>query len=550
MPRMSSRLAAHAPTASERVCLRSSPPARTLWALRITELDTKSYLGGEMNRPDWLLPLTCLQGLVNRVQPQIFLVYDRFDELWLNWLLERGDADEIRFVGTEQFYDRFLSSVNGLVVTDLSVPATVNVATMLAGIKGWLPISPRLLDLFNLPVVMDLRNRWQKNIDAYRWFYTNYGSQMTNRACAYLDPGVFELRDYLVEFRVPLIWLSGAKDVARNPAASPTEEREFARDLFLKLPPNIPCMGWPGGGMAGEAGIGEMDGVRLASQCAKFELCSGWDGWAHPTSNLSVHSGTSATFRQKTYPPPELENKVYVTFTRTDGDGPNFWRHVFRKMWSDPEHGKIPVGWQLGPTAYDLMPDVMDYYYRHATPNDMFVNALTGVGYIHEEQYADFLPEEQQKAVWDEYLELSKRYFKRFDFSCLTTWHEMRLGRLERFAELPGLKGLFLNYVREDSTTIDNLVTEVRGIPAFRAVVREGAPVETRVGIERAVARAVGDIRRFTVSQRPAFVHVSLANWAVAMKALREIEKTLGPAYRVVRPDQMAALYRKSKGRA
>ncbi|MFB3826065.1 MAG: GxGYxYP domain-containing protein [Bryobacteraceae bacterium] len=531
------------------VCPRSARPARVLWTLRIAELDT-SGVGGVMQRPPQRLPLTCLQGLVNRTGPQIFLVYDRFDELWLNWLRERGDVDEVRFVNGAQLYERFLGAATGLVVTDPAVPGTVNVATMLAGVHGWLPVPPQLLDAFDLPIGMDLRKRWKKNIEAYRWFYSAYGARMSTRACACLDPGVFELRDYLVEFRVPLIWVSGPRDPARSAAASPEEEKQFARELFLNLPPNTPCLGWWDHGLEAEAGIGEIEGVRIASQCAKFQICSGWDGYGHPVSNLSVHSGTSAAFRQKVYDPPPLENKVYLTFTRTDGDGPNFWRHVFRKLWSDPEHGSVPIGWQLGPAAFELIPDIIDYYYRHATPNDMFVNALTGLGYIHEEQYADFLPEEQQRKVWDEYIALSSRYFKLFDFTCLTTWREMRRERLERFAELPGLRGMFLNYRRMETTTIEDIVTEVKGIPAFRAVAHGGGLLDTNTGIRRAVESTVADIRRFTVPRRPAFVHVSLTNWAVAIKAVVEIERALGGEYRVVRPDQMAALYRLAKARA
>jgi len=32
------------------------------------------------------------QGLVNRQAPRLFLVQDRYDELWLEWLVERGNV--------------------------------------------------------------------------------------------------------------------------------------------------------------------------------------------------------------------------------------------------------------------------------------------------------------------------------------------------------------------------------------------------------------------------------------------------------------------------
>ena len=267
---------------------------------------------------------------------------------------------------------------------------------------------------------MDLRGKWKKNIEAYRWFYAKYGSRMSRRACANYDPGQFELRDYFVEFKIPLVWVSHPDDAKRSPAASPAEEAQFARDLFQKLPANIPCLGWWDHGLGGEEGCGEngpYSGMDLASQHGKFQICSAFDGYARGVGNLSVHSGTSATFRQKTVAPPPLADKVYYTYTRTDGDGPNFWRQVYRDLWDQPDHGRVPVGWQLGPTASDLIPDILDYFYRHASPNDVFVNALTGIGYIHESVYLERLPKSSRRphgsSTWNSRVATSSDWISR-----------------------------------------------------------------------------------------------------------------------------------------
>ncbi len=531
----------------EPVCPKSSRPARSLWAVRLNQLDTVSFDQPFQNRPEEALPLACLQGLVNRKQPQIFLVFDRFDETWLNWLCERGDVDEIRWANPEELYERFLPAGTGVVITDPNLPGSINVATMLAAIHGWLPVTPRLMTAFNLRTSIDLRGRWKKNIDAYRWFYSNYGSQLSNRACAYLDPAVHELRDYFVEFKVPLIWVSGPDDTKRSLTASPAEEEEFARDLFLKLPPNIPCLGWMDHGQCGEYGIGEDPGVTLLSQYAKFEVCSGWDGWGRPVSNLSVHSGTSATFSQRVYPPPPLEKKVYFTFTRTDGDGPNFWRHVYRDLWDQPAHGTVPIGWQLGPTAHDLIPDILDYFYRHATQNDVFINSLTGIDYIHENHYAEKLLPSDRESVWNQYIEISSRYFRLLDLSLLTTFQEMRPELLDRFTRLPRLQGIFANYNRSEQTTIGDETFEVNGIPVFRTVVKDEMILATRAGCEHAVQSVVRDVQRFTPRRQPAFLEVSLNNWAVDLSVLTEIPRVLGPDYVLVRPDQLPPLYKQWK---
>ena len=88
----------------EAVCPKSAPPAKTMWALRIEDLKQGS---------EERLPLSCLQGLVNRRQPQIFLAYDRFDVQWLDWLRERGDVNEVRWVGPKELYEKFLPVVHG-----------------------------------------------------------------------------------------------------------------------------------------------------------------------------------------------------------------------------------------------------------------------------------------------------------------------------------------------------------------------------------------------------------------------------------------------------
>ena len=342
-------------------------------------------------------------------------------------------------------------------------------------------------------------------------------------------------------------------DAKRSPAASPAEEAQFARDLFQKLPANIPCLGWWDHGLGGEEGCGENEsysGLDLASQHGKFQICSGFDGFARGVGNLSVHSGTSATFRQKTVAPPPLADKVYYTYTRTDGDGPNFWRQVYRHLWDQPDHGRVPVGWQLGPTASDLIPDILDYFYRHASPNDVFVNALTGIGYIHESVYLERLPKSQQEAAWKQYMELSCRYFKRLDLSLLTTFEAFQLmpeKTLARFTELPGIKAIYRNYARLGDTTVENAATELNGVPIFRAILDTGFSLATPEDIRRSAADIAKQIRQFTPAKRPAFLHVSLTNWLVDMRVLVEVEKELGPDYVAVRADHLPALFSRAR---
>lgn len=505
------------------VCHKSHAPAKTIFVVRVEQLISHPW--------ETQLALTCLQGLINRKQPRIFIVQDRYDELWLEWLRERGDIENIQWIKPKEAFKQFLSEVQGIIVIDPKIPASINIGTMLAGVKGWLVVAPVTIEEYSLSwpakTGIDLRSfHWKKNIDGYRWFYDQYWDQLSHRMVAMLDPYDIPLRDYMVEFKIPLIWVS-------TPEAG--DEMALAEEILKKLPPNIPCLGWPLAEHSLEKGLGEYMGVTLANEYAKFEVCSGYEIFSSAVSNLSVHSGTVAQFQRKILTPPSLKRKVYFSFIRTDGDGPNFQRDVYRKLWDDPQHGRFPIGWQIGPTCYDLMPDIIDYYYKHAKSNDCFVNAVSGIGYIHEDNYAYMYPDEQREQIWKEYLYLSKNYRQKLDLSALCTHKEMSLDILERFCKI-GFTGVFANYTRSYVTSLHNQLIEVAGIPVFRACNRSNS-----------VDSLVADMHRWIPRTRPAFAYFTLTNWMTHMEYAERIIRKLGPEYVPVTPDQLVELYGQSK---
>jgi len=532
--------------------MKSKPVAKRLFAFRLDQLPKEQR--------ELELTVTCLQGLVNRRRPELYLVQDQYDSMWLDWLKERGDIREVVWLDLEQVWTKFLPAAKCLFITDPAIPGTVNVATMLAGVYDGLVVTPASASLFKLPVGAsktsckggrDLRAlNWKKDIEAYRWVMTEVGDQLSRQAVAYNDPTKHPNRDYFVEFKVPVVWICHEKASYKFPHSSFEEEKAFVKELFLKWPANIPCMGWPGDDMNGgsDNGIGEWPGVKLASQCGKYEICTGHDAGANAAGNMSVHSGTRGTFHQ-TIPPITLQpDKVYYSFVRSDGDGMNFLRYWYRKLFNDPLHGRVPMGWQIGTSATDLMPDILDFLYQHASPKDCFVNALTGVGYIWEDNFAEFLPADQQKQVWDDYVRYSAEYRARLDATVMSTIFEMSPDKLARFAGLPGLNGIFANYGRMAGTTLENEVFLSAGKPVFRAV-NAGPPgnVGTPEGCRTAADFMIQDIRKWTPKNRPAFLHVFLGNWLTTLDVLELVQQGLGPDYVPVRPDQLALLYRKSQ---
>jgi GxGYxYP putative glycoside hydrolase C-terminal domain len=130
----------------------------------------------------------------------------------------------------------------------------------------------------------------------------------------------------------------------------------------------------------------------------------------------------------------------------------------------------------------------------------------------------------------------------------MSTIAEMRPELLARFAGIAGLKGIFANYGRTHVTTPENLVVEVQGVPVFRAVNRSPSHLTFTPSARRdAEYFMIGEIKRWTPRQRPAFVHVFLANWLTHLEMAENIAKGLGPEYIAVRPDQLVQLYHQSK---
>ena len=531
------------------ICPKSRPPARTLSAFRTGDLTSFAW--------DMRLTLSCLQGIVNRSLPRFYLIHDRYDELWLDWLCERGDVDRVEWLEISEVFARFLPEVSRLYVTDPDIPASINVATMLAGTYDGLVATPGTSALFKLPLEtnpespgagLDLRAlKWKKDVEAYRWALRQLDGVLSRRALTILAPREVALRDYLVEFKIPILWISAPRDEAKHPEASSNEEMQFAREIMMRWPPNIPCFGWPNSGDK-EAGIGETLGVRLASECAKFTPCTAFDAYSPTVGNLSIHSGTTARLRQS-MPAIQLQrDKVYFAFIRSDGDGWNFQRHYYRKLFDDPKHGSVPIGWQLGSTAFDGQPDILDYYYKHARPGDCFVNALTGIGYIHEASYAEGYPPGKRGEIWQEYLHLSALYRARIDATVISTYQEMSPDRLASIAQMPGITGIFSNYGRDEQTTLENLVTDVSGVPVFRASNQPPYMLTFTPSARREAERfTVNEITSWTPPQRPAFLFVFLANWLTNMDMAENIVRALGPRYVAVRPDQLVSLYKQSK---
>ena len=112
------------PALGATICPKGTPPAKTLYVADVSALHMDDQLF-----------FSSLQGITAQKQPRIYLIRDaRGDEFWLKWMLEKSYIKEIKRVEPWELPKLFKSEIKGAVVPDPDLPATVNIATMLAGV--------------------------------------------------------------------------------------------------------------------------------------------------------------------------------------------------------------------------------------------------------------------------------------------------------------------------------------------------------------------------------------------------------------------------------
>ena len=509
---------------------KSAPPAGELLACDIR---------GE--RPDMRLLLFCLQGLINRSRPRLYLITNEQDRFWLAHLKRRGWIQKIRPATAPELLNRFRGVYKGLVLFDPLFLATRNAATMLAAVDDLLPASPRLAGKLGLPAAVDLRGRWRSNAEVYRWAFEHLWPKLNHHVIACLWPDHLALRDYLVQNRVFIFWLSGPLDGAEE-YASPQAEVETAEKFLARMPANIPVMGYPWAGK--DVGIGEGPGVGLFAEFGKYLVGS------IDCANLSVHSGIRiAALRQSPAPPaPKLDPaKVYFSFIVSDGDNlPVLMYHNFpdKTYWRSRVRGRLPLGWTLSPAARILIPDIVDWYYRTATPADAFLAAVSGIGYTYPDLYGKRFRAPYRSQAFDGFLEQTARAMAASDLREIWIMNASRESLFQRYAErIPGLDALFPDYGKRVSNYSEATFPTARNVPVFRAVTSCAGMRRAPSDAEKARLLAA-EVRAMTPEQRPAFLHVFVLNWFATLPALQAAARRLGPDYVCVRPDHLAALFR------
>ncbi len=408
---------------------------------------------------DTALALACLQGIVNREsQSKVYVNSGGGNDQWLKTMQEEGrwleDATFEKLSGFDALLDIFSSYVKAIIIWDTNVAATVNVATTAAGVEDGLVMSGDMYDKYKdkLPgvKVIDLRDMFYgehtgsaKN-DAYLWAIENYlekGLCSTDLLCHYMDSwnangpsgrrdggddAYVAVRDWAVYNRAFVIDLSPWNDEA--PYDDPnqkvgTDYATFTRVLEYLMEQTKYSEPYEMAGFfdfAKYSRSGVNTGSKHETVPAEWEyvwVISAYNGY-HNTCiewswNESFHAQYDGVEQLENNRPEEWldleEDTTYLCFFMADYDSTYPLYRFLQDHWADPRRGELPLAWGINPNLLDTYPDIIEYYYSTATPNDYFTSDASAAGYFNPSRVPD--------ETWDIMLEHNLKYFEMADIT-------------------------------------------------------------------------------------------------------------------------------------
>ncbi|MCJ8013857.1 hypothetical protein MUG84_19205 [Paenibacillus sp. KQZ6P-2] len=320
------------------------------------------------------------------------------------------------------------------------------------------------------------------------------------------------LRDYAVANKAMVFWLD----------SNVPEQKALFEKIMSDVKPGTPYLGW-----FSNDTDGEFSGVEITSNHSVYVLAADW------FSNMTVFSGKNAQPYPTAQKPqaPKLENKIYVTYTFSEGDNLQYNQHRMRNLWDDPNRGKVPINWTSSPVLYDAAPAMLEYYKSTATPNDQLIAGPSGAGYF----YPNAWPEETLPAFLDQ----SYSYMKKTGMTVPYVLNRVANQNVplsnavaKAYKENLHSDGLFLSW--EDHYSVD--------------IVKGNLPVSTiqGVGSVQDAQKILVDAKAKWDGKSPLFVSLGLLAWSMTPTDVVTISDSLGPEYQQVLADQYFSLIRET----
>ncbi|ASS65798.1 MULTISPECIES: GxGYxYP domain-containing protein [unclassified Paenibacillus] len=321
------------------------------------------------------------------------------------------------------------------------------------------------------------------------------------------------LRDYAVANKAMVFWLD-----SNVPA-----QRELFERILSDVQPGTPYLGW-----FSNDTVGEFSSVEITSRHSVYVLAADW------FSNMTVFSGgRSAASPLKAAKAPKLQNKIYVTYTFSEGDNLQYNQHRMRVLWDDPSRGKVPLNWTSSPLLYDGAPAILDYYLKTATSSDQLISGPSGAGYFYANAWPD--------STFPSYLKATYPYLKKTGMTIPYVLNRndsenvpLSDAKAEAYADEYHAPGLFLSW--EDRFGVE--------------LAKNKLPVSTiqGIGTVKDGQRILAEAKAKWDGKSPLFISLGLLAWNMTPSDVVALNSSLGPEFEAVRADQYFSLVREANG--
>lgn len=523
-----------------------SPPANSIDVVNVAAepADTK-------------LAATTLQGQVNSGElSEVFLIIGHWDLFWRTQLAEQGHVAQSAEITLDKYFEKYADRYDTVIVYDPAVPASVNVATMMASLQRAIVIAPGDIERFGKgKKVEDLAGRWTTNAEAYYWALGELWPKMNHGLLACYQPTDIghHMRDYFIRHKVFHFWVTG--EAAADQKVSHYQKEMIMLERILETAPvNIPVIGWWGSVV--DLGANEYGGVGEAGEYGKFTVACDF------ASNLSLLGGVPVdldaavcAYRQRLDRPavPLQDDRIYIAFNIVEaGDSPSYMQNRQFEVWADPRRGEVPISWAMGVGAMELEPPVVEYYLSQATANDYIYVAMSGVGYCHPYRFMNVKTPDPE-AAWQGYLELTGKYMRKLGCNEIGIYtgpwsvydREKRDPVTLRFVRaIPDLKTIVSGMGRDEGLNSDNANFVLGDRKMLVSNILTRWPVNYNDLDEKAaVDWLVEDIRAQVGERRPAFMNVMALSWKYTPSMIADVYKQLGEEFVAVTVPELTALY-------
>jgi len=340
--------------------------------------------------------LISMQGIVNEDKPNLYFLYGpqfpfNYTEELYTYLEKQRYFTFTRLGSLEQCLSVFKNSLKGYIVWDKKERTSLIVAYTLAGLEKGIVVTEDLIPLakkYGLKEIDDFRGRFSgwSDFKIYAWAKEKYWSRCSKDLIIWLG-GIHgttmqpNVADYGMMQKVFFNDLSAR--------ATDTLEYGLTRQLLSEITPLGRVMGWHS-----YKKDMEEEWVTLTSSYAL--TVDGLNSLPNTSFLYKVPASPGFKYTNHHNIKPGVnyipEKKTYLALVQTDGLGLGAWVR--------PGRGSIPFAWEVCPNFEWLSPAMMEYYYTQATPNDYFIGALSGSGYMYPKAFPrEWLPKEIERAA-------------------------------------------------------------------------------------------------------------------------------------------------------